>query len=65
MKTCQIVIRPGKSPPLAEANRQFISAEDNRHHVHKLLGLEVEPELPPTLASLLEAIGKAGRDETP
>ncbi|RWO02703.1 hypothetical protein [Mesorhizobium sp.] len=52
-------------PPLAEAIRQFISAEDNRHHVHKLLGLEVEQELTPTLASLLEAIGKAGRDETP
>jgi hypothetical protein len=51
--------------PLAEAVRQFISVEDNRHHVHKLLGLEVEQELPPTLASLLEAIGKAGRDETP
>ncbi|RWM87800.1 MAG: hypothetical protein EOR84_28875 [Mesorhizobium sp.] len=51
--------------PLADAIRQFIGAEDNRHHVHKLLGLEVEPELPPSLASLLEAIGKAGQDETP
>ncbi|WP_419694991.1 hypothetical protein ACN2CC_33215 [Mesorhizobium muleiense] len=38
-------------PPLAEAIRQFISAEDNRHHLHKLLGLEVEQELTPTLAS--------------
>ncbi|WP_254027198.1 hypothetical protein [Mesorhizobium ventifaucium] len=55
--------RAGQKPPVAEFIRQFISAEDNRHHVHKLLGLEVEPELPPTLASLLEAIGKAGRAE--
>ncbi|SIT56241.1 conserved hypothetical protein [Mesorhizobium prunaredense] len=55
--------KAGQKPPLAEAIRQFISAEDNRHHVHKLLGLEVEPELPPTLASLLEAIGKASRAE--
>ncbi|MCF6103099.1 hypothetical protein [Mesorhizobium muleiense] len=50
---------------LADAVRELIGTEDNRRNVHKLLGLEVEPELPPTLASLLEAIGKAGRDETP
>ncbi|RWO86799.1 hypothetical protein [Mesorhizobium sp.] len=50
---------------LVDAVRELIGTEDNRHHVHKLLGLEVEPELPPTLASLLEAIGKAGRGETP
>ncbi|TIP22567.1 MAG: hypothetical protein E5X67_36645 [Mesorhizobium sp.] len=48
---------------LAEAVRELIGTEDNRRHVNNLLGLEVEPELPPTLASLLEAIGKASRDE--
>ncbi|MCF6119147.1 hypothetical protein L2449_20040 [Mesorhizobium muleiense] len=48
---------------LADAVREFINDEDNRPHVRKLLGLEVEPELPPTLASLLEAIGRASRDE--
>ncbi|TIL72293.1 MAG: hypothetical protein E5Y70_22540 [Mesorhizobium sp.] len=50
---------------LVDAVRELIGTEDNRRHVHKLLGLEVEPELPPTLASLLEAIGKASGDETP
>ncbi|MCF6114139.1 hypothetical protein [Mesorhizobium muleiense] len=48
---------------LAEAVREFIKSEDNRPHVHKLLGLEVEPELPPTLASLLEAIDRSKRAE--
>jgi hypothetical protein len=48
---------------LADAVRQFITNEDNRPHVHKLLGLEVEQELTPTLASLLEAIDRARRAE--
>jgi hypothetical protein len=43
----------------------LIGTEDNRRHVHKLLGLAVDPELPPTLPSLLEAIGKAKDDKTP
>jgi hypothetical protein len=55
--------KAGQKPPLAEAIRQFINDEDNRPHVHKLLGLEVEPELPLTLASLLEAIDRAKRRE--
>ncbi|RWQ28344.1 hypothetical protein [Mesorhizobium sp.] len=55
--------KAGQKPSLAEAIRQFINDEDNRPHVHKLLGLEVEPELPPTLASLLEAIDRAKRRE--
>ncbi|RWM77184.1 MAG: hypothetical protein EOR81_19305 [Mesorhizobium sp.] len=50
---------------VADAVRELIGTEDNRRHVNKLFGLTVEPELPPTLASLLEAIGKASRDETP
>ncbi|CAH2401033.1 hypothetical protein [Mesorhizobium escarrei] len=50
---------------LADAVRELIGTEDNRRHVNKLFGLTVEPELTPTLASLLEAIGKASRDETP
>ncbi|RWM93419.1 MAG: hypothetical protein EOR84_18060 [Mesorhizobium sp.] len=50
---------------LAEAFREMVSTEDYRRHANKLFGLKVEPELTPTLASLLEAIGKAGRDETP
>jgi hypothetical protein len=47
----------------ADAVRELIGAEDNRRHVHTLLGLAVDPELPPTLASLLEAIGKAEDDK--
>ncbi|MER8439686.1 hypothetical protein NKH36_12845 [Mesorhizobium sp. M1312] len=50
---------------LAEAVRELIVTEDNRRHINKLFGLNVEAELPPTLVSLLEAIGKASRDETP
>lgn len=49
---------------LADAVRELIGTEDNRRHVHKLFG-PVETELTPTLASLLEAIGKARDDETP
>lgn len=50
---------------LADAVRELIGTEDNRRPVHKLLGLAVDPELPPTLASLLEAIGEAKDDKTP
>jgi hypothetical protein len=50
---------------LAEAVRELIGTEDHRRHVQRMIGLKVEPELPPTLASLLEAIGKAGRDKPP
>jgi hypothetical protein len=46
---------------LAEAVRELIGTEDNRRHVHKLLGLEVEQELSPTLGSLLAAIDRAKR----
>jgi hypothetical protein len=56
--------RAGHKTP-ADAVRELIGTEDNRRHVHKLLGLAVDPELPPTLASLLEAIGKAKDDKTP
>ncbi|WP_419697213.1 hypothetical protein ACN2CC_02450 [Mesorhizobium muleiense] len=46
---------------LAEAFRELIGTEDYRHHANKLFGLKVEPELTPTLASLLEAIGRRAR----
>ncbi|MER8480912.1 hypothetical protein [Mesorhizobium sp. M1163] len=49
---------------LADAVRELIGTEDNRRHVEKLFG-PVETELTPTLALLLEAIGKARDDETP
>jgi hypothetical protein len=48
---------------LAETVQELIGTEDNRRHVQKLLGLEVEQELSPTLASLLEAIDRARRAE--
>jgi len=50
---------------VAEAVRQLIGTEDNRRHIHKLLRLVVEPELTPTLASLLDAIDRARQEEIP
>lgn len=47
---------------LADAVRELIGTEDNRRHVQKLFG-PVATELSPTLASLVEAIGKARDDE--
>ena len=41
---------------VADSLRELIRNEDNRRQVQKAFGLEAEPELPPTLASLLDAI---------
>ncbi|MER9071549.1 hypothetical protein NKH80_01750 [Mesorhizobium sp. M0904] len=49
---------------VSKAVRKLIRSEDNRRHMHKLLRLEVEPELPPTLASLLAAIDRAKQGPT-
>lgn len=43
---------------------KLIHSEDNRRHIHKLLRLEVQPELPLTLASLLAAIDRAKQGAT-
>jgi hypothetical protein len=45
--------------------RELIRSEDNRRHIHKLLKLVVEPELPPALASLLAAIDRAKEETMP
>lgn len=37
----------------------LIRNEDNRRRVQKAFGLEAEPEVPPSLTSLLDAIEKA------
>ncbi|MCF6127331.1 MULTISPECIES: hypothetical protein [Mesorhizobium] len=41
---------------------ELIRNEDNRHQVQQAFGLEVDPELPPTLASLLDAIEEAHQE---
>ncbi|RUX98104.1 MULTISPECIES: hypothetical protein [unclassified Mesorhizobium] len=41
---------------VADSLRELIRKEDNRRPVQKLFGLTVEPEVSPTLASLLLAI---------
>lgn len=41
---------------------ELIRNEDNRHQVRQAFGLEVDPELPPTLASLLDAIEDAHKE---
>ncbi|MER8956496.1 hypothetical protein NKH98_28045 [Mesorhizobium sp. M0833] len=51
-------------PSVSKAFRKLIHSEDNRRHMHKLLRLAVEPELPPTLASLLAAIDLAKQGKT-
>ncbi|MER8582663.1 hypothetical protein NKG95_28835 [Mesorhizobium sp. M1423] len=51
-------------PSVSKAVRKLIHSEANRRHIHKLLRLAVEPELPPTLASLLAAIDLAKQGAT-
>lgn len=41
---------------------ELIRNEDNRHQVRQAFGLEVDPELPPALASLLDAIEDAHKE---
>lgn len=53
-----------------EAIRSMIRDEQNRRALHKLLGLEVDPELPLNFVSLLKALeeaeeGKADEGLTP
>ncbi|MER8456428.1 hypothetical protein NKJ70_18970 [Mesorhizobium sp. M0092] len=49
---------------VSEAFRKLIRSEGYRHHVQTFLNLEVEPELPPTLQSLLAAIDQAKQGST-
>ncbi|MER8579624.1 hypothetical protein NKG95_12915 [Mesorhizobium sp. M1423] len=44
---------------VSKAFRKLIRSEGYRHNVQTFLNLEVEPELPPTLQSLLAAIDQA------
>ncbi|MER9064173.1 hypothetical protein [Mesorhizobium sp. M0698] len=46
------------------AFRKLIRSEGYRHHVQTFLNLEVEPELPLTLQSLLAAIDRAKQGPT-
>lgn len=48
---------------VADSLQELIRNEDNRRQVRRAFRLEVEPELPPTLASLLDVIEQA-RQET-
>lgn len=45
---------------LADAVRELIGTKDNRRHVHKLLGLAVDPKLPPKLRGLSARASLAG-----
>ncbi|MEV8883250.1 MULTISPECIES: hypothetical protein [Mesorhizobium] len=47
---------------VADSLQELIRNEDNRRQVRKAFRLEVEPELPPTLASLLDAIEVAHQE---
>ncbi|MDG4873691.1 hypothetical protein P9273_01105 [Mesorhizobium sp. WSM4935] len=46
-----------------EAIRSMIRNEQNRRALHKLLGLEVDPELPLNFVSLLKALEEAEESE--
>lgn len=47
---------------VADTLQELIRSEDNRRQVRKAFGLEVEPGLPPTLASLLAAVEEAHKE---
>ncbi|MER8974129.1 hypothetical protein [Mesorhizobium sp. M0800] len=49
---------------VSKAFRKLIHSEGYRHHVQTFLNLAVEPELPPTLQSLLAAIDRAKQEPT-
>ncbi|MGX7877245.1 hypothetical protein ACVDG5_035640 [Mesorhizobium sp. ORM6] len=43
----------------ADSLRELIGNEENRRQVRRVFGLDVDPGLPPTLASPLDAIEEA------
>jgi hypothetical protein len=45
--------------PRADALKVLIATEANRHHLHELLGLEFDFELPTNLTDLLDALDEA------
>lgn len=49
---------------VADHLRESIRNGDNRRDIQKAFGLTVDPELPPTLASLLDAIDQAQKAAT-
>jgi len=50
---------------IAEIVRRWIGTEILRRHLRKLLRWQVEPELPPNIASLVDEIDRKGPDAQP